>query len=146
MATERKQVLEMLAHGDISVNETERLLEALGGSEADAPAGSTEKRANTGGPKFLRVVVEPNPDAGDSAPQERVNIRVPFAIIRAGIKLTSLIPDDAREHIDEALSSKGIDFDVKSINSASLSELIDALADLEIDVSDEEHSVRIYME
>ncbi len=91
-------------------------------------------------------MVEPNPDAGDSAPQERVNIRVPVAIIRAGIKLTSLIPDNAREHIDEALSSKGIDFDVKSINSASLSELIDALADLEVDVSDEEHSVRIYME
>ncbi len=54
--------------------------------------------------------------------------------------------DHARRNIDEALSSKGINFDVKSIDSASMNELIDALADLEVDVFDGTQHVRVYAE
>ncbi len=146
VVTERKQVLEMLASGEISVEETERLLTALGETPSEPGLLSAGESPKSSSPKFLRILVEPDPAAGDSAPVERVNVRVPIAIIRAGVKLSSLVPDDARDHIDRALSSKGINFDTKSIDSESLNDLIDAIADIEVDVTNGSNHVRVFAE
>jgi hypothetical protein len=67
------------------------------------------------------------------------------ALIRAGMKLTSLIPSDAVEKANVALKEKGIDMDLNKIKAADIEPLIDALSELEIEVNDEK-KVRVYME
>jgi hypothetical protein len=134
MNEQRKKVLEMLASGKISADEAERLLEALEGKASEAsPAPPT---AETGLPKYLFVKV-------DSTSGDKVNIRVPMKLIQAGIKLKSLLPDDAQDKINAKLSEKGINLD--DFNTENLKDLLDALSELEVNVDDKKgDKVRIY--
>ena len=134
MSENRKRILDMLSQGKITVDEAERLLTTMEQPDAGVTgfftAGETPKDER----KYLRVVVEPNPDAGPEVEQHRVNIRVPMALIRAGVKLTSLIPSTASSKINEELRKSGIDFDVNNIKTENLEELVDAMRDLEVDI------------
>jgi len=95
----------------------------------------------------LRVTVLPNPEKERSGDYDRVNIRVPMSLIRAGIKLTSLIPSEARDKVNLALHEKGIDFDARNMRPEDIEELIGALSDLEVDViSKSGESVRVFVE
>ena len=83
MENNRRQILDMLAGGQIAVEEAERLLTLVSAEDGDTASGqqTKERRAS---PKYLRVCVEPDEGAGDDQ-AERVNIRVPIALIRAGL-------------------------------------------------------------
>ena len=147
MSENRKRILDMLSQGKITVDEAERLLTTMeqpgAGGTGFFAAGETSKDER----KYLRVVVEPNLDAGPEVEQTRVNIRVPMALIRAGVKLTSLIPSNATTKINEELRKSGVDFDVSSIKTENLEELVDAMKDLEIDVQGgSEGKVKVYFE
>ena len=147
MTENRRRILDMLAEGKITADEAERLLTTVDqpetGGTGFAAAGTTPNDER----KFLRVVVEPNADAGPEVEQHRVNIRVPMALIRAGVKLTSLIPSNATTKINEELHKSGVDFDVSTIKPENLDELVDAMKDLEIDVEGgREGKVKVYLE
>lgn len=148
MTDNTKRILEMVAEKKISVGEAQRLLDLVDQENPARPSGqdtSAAEGASKRFPKYLRVVVEPaNGNKLDSG-AERVNIRVPVALIRAGMKLTSLIPTGAVEKANEALKEKGIDMDLNKIKAADIEPLIDALTELEIDVDGKE-KVRVYME
>jgi hypothetical protein len=139
MSEERKKILEMLAKGKISVEEAERLLSAISESEEESTPG---KKTEVSKLKYLRVVVEPGPG---SEKDERVNIRVPIKLIRAGIKLASLLPNDVQGKVDDALKEKGISLDFSQINQENLEEIVESLRDLTVDVEGEDR-VRIYCE
>ena len=147
MSSERRKILDMLAEGKITADEAERLLGLVDRSAESGPSGAYEAKANDGGSayRYLRVRVEPNPEAGGGG-GDRVNIRVPLALLKAGMKLGSLIPQQASNSVKDALSDKGIDFDIRNITDEQIAELIGALSDLEIDVQDKEHYVRIGVE
>ncbi|MFP3880315.1 MAG: SHOCT-like domain-containing protein [Dehalococcoidia bacterium] len=134
MSESKKRILEMLAQKKISTDEAYRLLDALEtgerGQESTAKASTTVKEK----PKYLRVMVLPDPDNEHPENVDRVNVRVPMSLIRAGVKLTSLIPPEARDKVNGALRGKGIDFDVRNLKPEDLEELIEALEDLEVDV------------
>ena len=92
------------------------------GDEVVAPMGGRfSDRPVPKSPRFLRVQV--NSGGGD-----RVNIRVPMALIRTGIKLSTLIPQAARESVQ----AQGIDLDV--LTSMDPEELVRALAEMTVDV------------
>lgn len=139
MSEERKKILEMLAEGKISVEEAERLLSAISESEEELIPG---KKTETAKLKYLRVVVEPGPGSKND---ERVNIRVPIKLIRAGIKLASLLPNDVQGKVDDALKEKGLSLDFSQINEENIEEIVESLRDLTVDVEGEER-VRIYCE
>ncbi len=141
MSDNQKRILDMLAEGKITADEAQKLLAAIGsgGDEAKSPPP-------THSPKYLRVVVVPNPDAPETDDVKRVNVRVPVALIRAGIKFTSLIPAEASDQVNEALKEKGIDFDVRNLKPEDLEELIMALHDLEVDVQHGQEKVHVYVE
>ena len=144
MENNRRQILDMLADGKIQVDEAERLLSLV--SPDDEPAGSGQQtKKSRPQVKYLRVCVEPGEDAGDND-AERVNIRVPMALIRAGVKLATLIPNSAAESVNEELKKKGINFDIGSLKTEDLESLVDALQDLEVDVEGGHHKVRIFVE
>ena len=141
MADSQRKVLEMLAENKVSVDEAARLL-ALVKDEADA---SETREPSEYGPKYLRVVVTPRGDESGSE-VERVNIRVPMALIRAGIKLTALLPSNVSGQVSRALAEKGIDLDLRTLKAEDLEPLVDALNDLEVDVESGKEKVRIYAE
>jgi hypothetical protein len=72
-----------------------------------------------------------------------VNIRVPVKLLRAGVKLASLIPQDAREHVNDALRQKGMSFDIGQLKPENLDELIDNLQDLSVDVEEANSQTKV---
>ena len=137
MSTERKQVLEMLAEGKITTEDADRLLERLEGSSrgtANAGASGESKTPTAGAPKFLRVVV-------DSKNGETVNIRVPFFLVRTGIKLSTMLP----AKVSMRLNEKGID--LSQLGELEGDDLVRALRELNVDVnSTNGDKVRVFCE
>ena len=138
MTEERKKILEMLSSKKITVEEAERLLNALGEPES-GPAGPAGGKPAW---KYLRVLVEPGP-GGEGV--DKVNIRVPMKLIRAGLKWAALIPKYAQKDINKALQDKGIDLDFSQIKPEDLQDILTNLDELTVDV-DGPDKVRIFCE
>ena len=102
MSENRRQILDMLAQGKINADEAERLLKALEREPGQATASSEARRNDQ--VKYLRVVVDAHDDQDGPT---KVNIRVPMQLLRAGVKLTSIIPPRARTEVNEALRKEG---------------------------------------
>src|SRR3569623_1726572 len=126
MNDDRRSILEMLAAGKITADEAERLLAALDRSAPAARAPSAPGGAN-GAPKYLRVAVDTD-EPGEGGPT-KVNIRVPMSLLRAGVRLTSLIPPAARDQVNAELAKNGVPFDIASLKQENLEELIGHLND-----------------
>ena len=75
-----------------------------------------------------------------------MNIRVPVALLRAGMKFKSLLPREASDKIDSALHDKGIDFNLKNLKDEDFEAFIQALSELEVDVDADNSKVRITAE
>ena len=146
MTDNQRRILEMLAEKKISVDEAERLL-ALTEQPAGGEAGVSDTAPmRKSPPKYLRVLISSTTKGDSEAKAEQVNIRVPLSLIRAGMKLTAFIPLDKATQVNEALKSKGLDFDVRNVKGEDLQELLDALSDLEIDIHNDKEKVHIYVE
>ncbi|HAH95456.1 MAG TPA: hypothetical protein DHD79_04880 [Firmicutes bacterium] len=109
MNEERLKILEMVSQGKISSEEGVRLLEALE-SDRDAEAG----RAAGNAPDSYNADSRKNRPAGGSGGQgrmlririeeedgSRVNVNVPLGLLRSLGKLTSLIPRDVKDKLDD---------------------------------------------
>jgi hypothetical protein len=161
MSESQKKILEMLAQGKINVEDARRLLDAVGSGEGDEghgtaghePAGDRAHGPKTGS-KYLRVTVTPGEEGTNGKGNlfqdgnvGRVNVRVPMSLIRAGMKLKSLVPPGAMDKVNSALKEKGIEFDINSIRSEDIEDLIDALGDMQIDVEGGRgEKVRVFVE
>jgi hypothetical protein len=140
MNENRRKILDMLATGQITADEAERLIAALGNEQPATPsANGSESRPK---PKYVRVLVEDN-GQGKAA---KVNVRVPMQLLRSGVKLAGLIPDHARTHVNQALREHGVPFDLSQIKPENLEEVIDQLADLTVDVADKDVNVKVFCE
>lgn len=144
MSEERRRILNMLAEGKITAEQAENLMEAMGHGEpmsAEMPEVKSSPRPE---PKFLRVQI--NARDHHTGKPEQVNIKVPFKLIKAGIKLGSLMPERARNKVNDALGEKGIHLDLANLNEESLKDVIEALSELKIDVNEGGEQVRIFVE
>ena len=132
----------MVKDGKVTVDEAEELLAAVGtqtiGAECAAPEAAAKKV------KYLRVLVE------DKEGGKNINIRVPMALLRAGIKLGALLPRNAKEKVDEELRKQGIDIDLAKADPETIEQLIVSLSELTVDIDGCEKSdttkVRIFCE
>jgi hypothetical protein len=139
MNEERNRILDLLAAGKITSEEAARLLDALAGraaqSEAAEPVAKTGPAAT---PKFIYVKVL-------SAKGDNVNVKVPLSLVRAGLKLTSLIPPQAVDQINKSMSEHGMSMDLQNLKPEDLEDLIEALREMEINVdSVNGDNVRVY--
>jgi hypothetical protein len=136
MNEERKKVLEMLAEGKISADEAERLLETLESQATDKSPQTALTKTLNNLPKYLFVKV-------DSVDGDKVNIRVPLKLIKAGIKLQALLPQDAQVKVNAKLNEKGINLD--DFKAENFKDILDALTEFELNVDDKKgDKVRIY--
>jgi Asp-tRNA(Asn)/Glu-tRNA(Gln) amidotransferase B subunit len=139
MLEERRRILNMLAEGKISATDADGLLAAMDDTRTPPPVTEV-KPAAPKSPRYLRVQVE---DDGDNS---KVNIRVPFNLIRAGVRLTALLPAGLHEQINRALKETGVDLDISKVNPENLEQLVEHLAELTVNVDGKGEKVRIYCE
>jgi len=138
MNDNRRQILDMLAQGKITAEEAERLIVALERGGAGATAMSENDKV-----KYLRVLVDTvDPMTGPT----KVNVRVPMQLLRAGVRLTGVIPASAREEVNNALRKEGIPFDINNLTPQNLEELVEQLRELTVDVNNDNTKVRVFCE
>ncbi|WP_433063355.1 SHOCT-like domain-containing protein [Dactylosporangium sp. CS-033363] len=135
MNEQRRRILDMLSEGKITADEAERLMDALEKEQPTAPKGR---------PKYLRVLV--HADDGISESPSRINVRVPLQLLRAGVRLTSLIPPVALQRANAELEKKGVPIDLTQLKPQQLEELIDQLDEVSIDVDDPTSKVQVFCE
>ena len=146
MSEDLRSILSMLSQGTLNADQAERLIAALDRQpQAALPGsdgvGSLPTRCQ---PKYLRVTVDT--EEGYKGPT-KVNIRVPMQLLRAGVRLSSLIPPEARDKVNAAMHRNGhLGFDLKDLKPENLEALIEQLEDLTLDVDQEKTKVRIYCE
>ena len=141
-----RRILEMLAEKKITVEAAERLLALTASEDAAGNAGPEGAPRRKGSPKYLRVKVTAGSGAESIPEAERVNVRVPMNLIRAGMKLTALIPPDAADKVHDAFKENGVDFDLRNLKSDDIEELVAALSDLEVDVESGTEKVHVWVE
>ncbi len=158
MNENRHQILEMLAAGKINAEEAERLLTALepgvAGTAGEFSGNTRSENASSGATvkthaKYLRVLVEADETMTGMKGPTTVNVRVPMQLLRAGVRLASLIPPQAHGQLDEALGRHGVPITLSQIKPENLQELIDHLEDLTVDVDGKDGNntkVRVFCE
>ncbi len=147
MSEERSRILSMLANGKISAEEAERLLDALdkraaadGGAAAgpQEAVGTEESGAPRRLPKYMYVKVV-------SVAGDNVDVRIPLSLVRSGLKLTSLIPPQAMDQINDSMHAHGMSFDMSNFNPQDIENLISALHEMEVKVDSKNgDNVRVY--
>lgn len=122
---ERKKVLDMLAAGQINVDQASELLRALGDAPSATSAAPPPPPARTGTARLLRISIDANDDGDGERAKIRVN--VPLGLAKFAGRF---LPAEARTELE----AQGID----------LSELINALSTetpegklVDIDVDDD---------
>lgn len=130
-----RQVLDMLKEGKITVDEADRLIQQVASTEGDADQSvDTNQLPKAKHPKFLRICVEDQDDT--------VDVRVPLKLLKFGLNVGQVLPEEHRSKIEE----QGVDFG--SFKDLSNEDLAEALEGLSIDVNDASDSstVRVYTE
>jgi hypothetical protein len=143
MNEQRRQILQMLAEGKITADEAERLIDALERKQPESPPEAAARPKPR--PKYLRVVVNSEEDSDSDGPS-RVNIRVPLQLLRAGVRLTSLIPPQALTQVNEQLNKSGVPIDLTQLKPQHIEEFIEQLDELTVDVEDTDSTVQVFCE
>ncbi|MBN1758619.1 MAG: hypothetical protein JW863_09890 [Chitinispirillaceae bacterium] len=143
MSEDRKRILSMVAEGKITVEEAEKLLGALGAgnNETAVATGTVQAAGGKSELKYLRVVV-------DSTGGDNVNVRVPMALLRAGLKLSALVPPQVYQKVSDNMAEKGMDFDLNTmLKSGDIEQLMESLGELNVDVNAKNgDKVRVFFE
>jgi hypothetical protein len=143
MNEQRRQILQMLSEGKITADEAERLIDAVEREQPESPPGAAPRPKPR--PKYLRVVVSSPDNFGGDGPGQ-VNVRVPLQLLRAGVRLTSLIPPQALSQVNVELNKSGVPIDLTQLKPQQLEELIEQLDDVTVDVDQPEAKVQVFCE
>lgn len=141
MNEEKLKVLSMIAEGKISAEEGAKLLDALDKNASKVHGAQNE--SNKGGKaaiNYLFVDINPKTEAN----KEKVHVKVPLALVRAGVNIASMLPKDVQDSVNSAMDEKGMKFDLSNLKPENIEELIQALEEMEVNIDSEEHSVRVY--
>ena len=144
MNEDRMKILEMLSNGKISAQEAEKLISALDKIEEPVVSMQTidaNVPESPGGEKYLYVIVQPK--AGKES--EKVSVKIPLAILKAGINIAALMPKDTQESIDSSLKEKGVEFNLSDIDPKNIEVFLKAIEDLSIDVENENSYIKVFV-
>lgn len=148
MSEERMQILKMLAEGKITTEQAEKLLDAIGEKSqeakpeaSEAKPESKEEQASGEKPKCLRIMVTGKHGKGDN-----VNIRIPLQLIRAGVKMKSLLPFEVSEKLSNKMKINNVDWDIKNMDEESLNGFFKSLKEMSIDIDEDDENVKIFCE
>jgi hypothetical protein len=153
VSDDTRRILDLLAQGKISVDEADRLIAAVTASytpPAAAPGTSQSSGLPGDGPKprYLKIAV--HKPANDDRGEKDVNIRVPLAIVRGGMRLGAIIPglggERLRTRLRTRLREEGLDVDLSKLDPAALEAMLKDLGEMNIDIDSGKAQVRITCE
>jgi hypothetical protein len=141
MSEHTKRVLELLASGKITVEEADRLLQAIGNA-ADTPAPEAPPVEKPPA-RYLRIQMNKRVNGVEFGKQ--VNIRVPLALVKSGMRLGAMIPGYG-DAISAHLHKQGIDLDLAKLNAVNLEAALRSVGELGIDMDEGRSKVKISCE
>jgi hypothetical protein len=136
---ETRRVLDMLAQGKITVDEADQLIKTMRGTAHDAAATPPPAA-----PRWMRIMVDR--PARDGRPAKNVNIRVPLALARSGVRLGAMIPFVVGPKLKEEFRKHGIEVDLSKIDLSDIEAAARDLGETTIDVDEGKAQVRIRCE
>ena len=71
---------------------------------------------------------------------------MPLQLLRAGVRLTSLIPPRALTQLNAKLDESGVPVDLTQLRPQDIEELIDQLDDVTVDVDDPTSKIQVFCE
>jgi hypothetical protein len=145
MNDETRRVLDLLAQGKITVDEAGRLLTALNAPGRTETAGAASAdTATSATPRFVRIAV--HQAAKEGKRDKDVNIRVPIAIVRSGMRLGAMIPGLAGDQFTARMRERGLDVDFSKLDGPAIEAVLKELANANIEIEDGRSQVRITCE
>jgi hypothetical protein len=144
MSDDTRRILDLLAQGRITVDEAAELIKSLGaaaGPRADAGAERARSSGSETRAKYLRIAV--HKAANQWRGEKNVNIRVPLALVRGGMRLGALVPGLGDDLIAR-LRERGID--LSKLDQDQLDSLLNDLGEITIDADQGQQQVRITCE
>jgi SHOCT-like protein len=134
---ETRRVLELLSHGKITVDDADQLLRALKDTPPATEAQPTQ-------PRWMRISIDKA--AHDGHPARNVNIRVPLALARSGVRLGAMFPFVFGPKLKEEFRKQGVDVDFSKIDLSDIEAAAKDLGETTIDVDDGKAQIRIRCE
>ena len=156
MSDDTRRILDLLAQGKISVDDAHRLIAAVTTSYTPPPAASAAtqssgsasqssgSRIDAPSPRYLKIAV--HKPANDHRGEKDVNIRVPIAIVRGGMRLGAIIPGFAGERMRARLREQAVDLDLLKLDPAALEAMLKDLGEMNIDIDSGKAQVKITCE
>ena len=147
MSEETRRILDLLAQGKVTVGEADKLIDAIAAPAAQAAAETDAGERAT--PRWIRINVFKL--AREGKQDKEVNIRVPIAVVKGGMRLGAIIATFAGEKAAQRMKARGVDLDLSAINN-DLSKMngpeFDAFLNSlhDIDIDDGKSQVRITCE
>jgi hypothetical protein len=145
MSDETRRVLDLLAQGKITVDEAQQLLGAIhappAGASASAAGADERERPK---PRWVRIAIHKS--AKEGRHDKDVNIRVPIAIVRNGMRLGALIPGLAGEQVAARMRERGLDVDFSKLEAVDIDAMLKELGDTNIEIDSGKAQVRITTE
>ena len=148
---ETRRVLDLLQEGKITVDEADRLIKALTAepppetATADTPADGRERV------RWIRINIQKPANDGHKA--KNVNIRVPIAVVKGGMRLGAIIGTFAGDKAARRMKAQGLDIDLAKIssdlsqmNGPEFDEFLRSLNETNIEIDDGQSQVRITAE
>ena len=128
MRDEVKKILKMIEESDITAEEGEKLIEALGTNQGEVSAQGLP--ISDSSPQFLKVRV-------DEEGKSKVNISIPISLVEVGLKIGAQI---GPKFAPEAEALKDIDLDelMQAIRDGARGKLVD--------IEDDDTKVEIFVE
>jgi len=129
----------MLAEGKLTPDDAEKLLQALEVKPRESEVVNQNRSMDVKG-KYLFVQVDPK----EGKSSERVSVKVPLALVKAGLNITKLIPAEAQDKIQSSMQDSGIPFNLGDIDPQNYEEIMEALEQMSIDVDTDESTVKVF--
>jgi len=145
-----RRVLDLLSQGKITVDEADRLIKAM---SADHTAAADQTGSDNRPPaRWFRINIH-KPAKDQTHKPKDVNIRVPIAVVKGGMRLGAIIATFAGEKAAQRMKERGVDLDLATINGdfsrmngAEFDSFLRSLDEMNIEVDDGKSQVRITTE
>ncbi len=145
-----RRVLDLLSQGKITVDEADRLIKAV---SADHTAAADQPGSDNRPPaRWFRINIH-KPAKDQTHKPKDVNIRVPIAVVKGGMRLGAIIATFAGEKAAQRMKERGVDLDLATINGdfsrmngAEFDSFLRSLDEMNIEVDDGKSQVRITTE
>jgi hypothetical protein len=147
-----RRILEMLSQGKITVDDADRLIQAVSADRAAAATPADAASDAKPRARWFRINIH-KPSKDDTHQPKDVNIRVPIAVAKGGMRLGAIIATFAGEKAAQRMKARGLDLDLSAINGdlsrmngAEFEAFMKSLDEMNIEIDDGRSTVRITAE